>query len=106
MPEEPPLRVGIVGTKFMGRAHSNAWLQAPRFFELPRSVELRAACGRDCATAEEFARRWGWQDVEADWRGLVARDDIDLIDVCLPQAMHASVAIAAAEAGKHVLCEK
>jgi predicted dehydrogenase len=106
MPEASPLRIGIAGTKFMGRAHSNAWLQAPRFFDLPRPIELRAACGRNRVAAEEFARRWGWQSVESDWRALVARDDIDVIDVCVPQALHATVAIAAAEAGKHVLCEK
>ncbi len=106
MPEASPLRIGIAGTKFMGRAHSNAWLQAPRFFDLPRPIVLRAACGRDHMAAEEFARRWGWQSVETDWRALVTRDDIDLIDVCVPQALHATVAIAAAEAGKHVLCEK
>jgi predicted dehydrogenase len=106
MPEASPLRIGIAGTKFMGRAHSNAWLQAPRFFDLPRPIVLRAACGRDHMAAEEFARRWGWQSVESDWRALVARDDIDVIDVCVPQALHATVAIAAAEAGKHVLCEK
>jgi predicted dehydrogenase len=106
MPEASPLRIGIAGTQFMGRAHSNAWLQAPRFFDLPRPIELRAACGRNRMAAEEFAGRWGWQSVETDWRALVARDDIDVIDVCVPQALHAAVAIAAAEAGKHVLCEK
>ena len=104
MPEAFPLRIGIAGTRFMGRAHSNAWLQAPRFFDLPRPIELRAACGRDRVATEEFARRWGWQSLETDWRRLVARDDIDVIDVCVPQALHAAVAIAAAESGKHVLC--
>jgi predicted dehydrogenase len=106
MPEPSPLRIGIAGTKFMGRAHSNAWLQAARFFDLPRPIELRAACGRDRKASEEFARRWGWRSVETDWRALVARDDIDVIDVCVPQALHAAVAIAAAKSGKHVLCEK
>ena len=90
----------------MGRAHSNAWLQAPRFFDLPCPIELRAACGRNRAAAEHFARRWGWQSVETDWRSLVARDDIDVIDVAVPQSLHAAVAIAAAQAGKHVFCEK
>ncbi len=106
MPEPSPLRIGIAGTKFMGRAHSNAWLQAARFFDLPRPIELRAACGQDREATEEFAGRWGWQGVETDWRALVARDDIDVIDVCVPQALHAAVAIAAAKSGKHVLCEK
>ena len=96
MPEASPLRIGIVGTSFMGRAHSNAWLQAPRFFDLLRPIELRAACGRNRAGAEDFAGRWGWQSVETDWRALVARDDIDVIDVSVPQAMHAAVAIAVA----------
>ncbi|MEX0688605.1 MAG: Gfo/Idh/MocA family oxidoreductase [Pirellulales bacterium] len=106
MSEASPLRIGIAGTQFMGRAHSNAWLQAPRFFNLPRPIELRAACGRNRTAAEEFARRWGWQSVETDWRALVTRADIDVIDVSVPQALHAAVAIAAAEAGKHVFCEK
>lgn len=106
MSETSALRIGIAGTSFMGRAHSNAWLQAPRFFDLPRPIELRAACGRNRAATEEFARRWGWQGVETDWRALVARDDVDVIDVCVPQALHATVAIAAARAGKHVFCEK
>ncbi|MGB8853085.1 MAG: Gfo/Idh/MocA family oxidoreductase [Pirellulales bacterium] len=103
MPDAAPLRIGIAGTSFMGRAHANAWLQAPRFFDLPRPIELRAACGRNRAAADDFAGRWGWQSVETDWRALVARDDID---VSVPQAMHAAVAIAAARAGKHVFCEK
>lgn len=106
MADIAPLRVGIAGTSFMGRAHSNAWLQAQRFFDLPRPIELRAACGRNRAAAEDFASRWGWQSVETDWRALVARDDIDVIDVSVPQAMHATIAIAAARAGKHVFCEK
>jgi predicted dehydrogenase len=106
MPDPRPLRIGIAGTSFMGRAHSNAWSQAPRFFDVPRPIELRAACGRDPAAAAEFARRWGWQSVETDWRALVARNDIDVIDVAVPPALHAEVAIAAARAGKHVFCEK
>jgi len=92
MPDASPLRIGIAGTSFMGRAHSNAWLQAPRFFDLPRPIELRAACGRDRRAAEDFARRWGWQSVETDWRALVARDDVDVIDICVPQALHGSSA--------------
>jgi predicted dehydrogenase len=100
------IRVGLVGTKFMGKAHSNAFLTAAKFFDLPANPVMRAVCGRDEASLKAFAERFGWQSTETDWRQLVAREDIDLIDVGSPGDTHAVIAIAAAEAGKHVYCEK
>ncbi|NRQ51583.1 Gfo/Idh/MocA family protein [Aeromicrobium stalagmiti] len=100
------LGIGMVGYAFMGAAHSQAWRTAPAFFDLPLTPELRAICGRDEAAAGEVARRFGWQSVETDWRALLTRDDIDVIDICTPGNTHAEIAIAALEAGKHVLCEK
>src|SRR5580704_12094006 len=90
----------------MGRTHSNAFLQAPRFFDLPFRPVLKAACARNQSRAEEFAANWGYQSIETDWRALVARDDIDLIDIASPNDTHAEIAIAAADAGKMVMCEK
>ncbi|RYI98767.1 MAG: Gfo/Idh/MocA family oxidoreductase, partial [Actinomycetales bacterium] len=83
-----------------------AWRTAPAFFDLPLTPELRAICGRDATAAGDVARRFGWQSVETDWRALLTRDDIDVIDICTPGNTHAEIAIAALEAGKHVLCEK
>ena len=100
------IRVAIIGTNFMGRAHSNAWLQAPRFFDLQLRPVLQVACGRNEQTLQTFARRWGWRHTETDWRKAVERDDVDLVDISLPQHLHHDVAIAAAKAGKHILCEK
>ena len=100
------LRVGIVGYNFMGKAHSNAWLKAGRFFDLPVEVVMRAACGRTEDKLRAFAKNWGWQSVERDYRKLVARDDIDLVDVCVPNNLHREVAAAALSAGKPVACEK
>ena len=103
---KPKLRIGMVGYGFMGRTHSNAFLTAPRFFDLPRQPELAAICARDRDRAEAFAANWGYESVETDWRDLVARDDIDLIDIAAPNNVHMDIAIAAAEAGKMVMCEK
>ena len=100
------LRIGMVGYGFMGRTHSNAFTQAPRFFDLGREPELTAVCARNQDRAEEFAANWGYSSVETDWRRLVERDDIDLIDIAAPNNMHHDIAIAAAEAGKMVMCEK
>ncbi|HXA62987.1 MAG TPA: Gfo/Idh/MocA family oxidoreductase [Streptosporangiaceae bacterium] len=101
-----PLRVGMVGYAFMGAAHSQAWRTAGRFFDLPAAVEMTAICGRSEDRVREAAARYGWASYETDWRALVARDDIDVVDVCTPGDSHAPIAIAALEAGKHVLCEK
>ncbi|WP_166980458.1 Gfo/Idh/MocA family protein [Paramicrobacterium fandaimingii] len=100
------LRVGMVGYAFMGAAHSHAWRTAPRFFDLPLKPELTAICGRNREAATEAAARMGWDSVETDWRELIARDDIDLIDICTPGNTHREIALAALAAGKHVLCEK
>ena len=100
------LSVAILGHRFMGRAHSNAWSQAGKFFDLPVEPELKVACGRDEADLKKFADRWGWAEIETDWRKVIERDDIDIVDISLPQHLHAEVAIAAARAGKHLFCEK
>jgi predicted dehydrogenase len=100
------LRVGMIGHAFMGRAHSQAWRSVNRFFDLPIRARMAALCGRDDARAAAAARKLGWESSETDWRAVVARDDIDLVDICTPGDSHAEIAIAALEAGKHVLCEK
>jgi len=102
----PRLRVGMVGYAFMGAAHSHAWRNAHRFFDLPLTPELTAVAGRNEAAVSAAAERLGWHSVETDWRRLLERDDIDLIDICTPGDTHPQIAIAALEAGKHVLCEK
>ena len=100
------LRIGMVGYGFMGRTHSNAFLTAPRFFDLPYQPDLTAICARNADRAKAFAENWGYQSTETDWRKLIARDDIDLIDIAAPNNMHMDIAIAAAEAGKMIMCEK
>ncbi len=100
------LGVALIGQGFMGRAHSNAWRQVKHFFEVPFDLELRAICGRDRARLEQMAATWGWQAVSTEWRAVVERGDIDLVDVATPNALHAAMAVAAAQAGKVVLCEK
>jgi myo-inositol 2-dehydrogenase/D-chiro-inositol 1-dehydrogenase len=100
------LNVGLVGYGFMGRTHSNAYLQAPRFFDLPYQPVLKAVCARNADRAKGFAENWGYQSIETDWRALVQRSDIDLIDIASPNDTHAGIAIAASQAGKMILCEK
>ena len=102
----PILNVGMVGYAFMGAAHSQAWRSAGRFFDLPLAPALTALCGRDPDGVAAAAERMGWVSVETDWKRLITRDDIDLVDICTPGDTHAEIAIAALEAGKHVLCEK
>jgi predicted dehydrogenase len=104
--DKPRLGVGMIGYAFMGAAHSQAWRTAGRFFDLPYHVDMAALGGRSADAAGAAADRLGWSSVETDWRALVARDDVDLVDVCTPGDTHAEIAIAALEAGKHVLCEK
>ncbi|HUE03591.1 MAG TPA: Gfo/Idh/MocA family oxidoreductase [Bryobacteraceae bacterium] len=101
-----PLRIGLVGYGFMGRTHSNAFARVNQFFDLPYRPVLQAVCARDAAKVAAFAEQWGYASSETDWRKLVARPDIDLIDIASPNDTHAEIAIAAAEAGKMVLCEK
>jgi len=103
-----PLNVGVLGCGFMGRAHSNAYLQVNHFFDREHQPVLKACYGReeDRDKLEAFAGRWNYESIETDWRRIVERDDIDLIDVCVPNFMHHDVVIAAAEAGKMIICEK
>ena len=103
---KPTVGVGIVGYAFMGAAHSQAWRNAPSFFDLPLQPRLAVLGGRSRDSAAAVAARFGWQDVETDWRTLIKRADVGLVDVCTPGDTHAEIAIAALDAGKHVLCEK
>jgi predicted dehydrogenase len=100
------LNIGMIGYGFMGRAHSNAFRTAPNFFDLPRRPVLKAACDRDAAKTRAFADRWGYESTETDWRALIARPDINLVDICVPNDLHAEIAVATAEAGKAVITEK
>jgi predicted dehydrogenase len=106
MAEKPSMRVAMVGYAFMGAAHSQAWRNAHRFFDLPAVPELAVLCGRDQTAVTAAAERMGWQETATDWREVIARDDIDVVDVSSPGDTHRDIAIAALEAGKHVLCEK
>ena len=101
-----PVNVGMIGYGFMGRAHSNAYRKVCNFFDLEHRPVLQAACGRDAVKVKAFADKWGYESTETDWRKLIDRKDIDLIDICTPNNSHAEIAIAAAAAGKMVLCEK
>lgn len=101
-----PLNIGMVGYGFMGRAHSNAFSQAPHFFDLPFQPVLKAACARNAEKLRPFADQWGYQSTETDWRKLIERKDIDLIDIAAPNDMHMEIAVAAAAAGKMIMCEK
>ena len=100
------LRVGIIGCGFMGRTHSNAYRRLNNFFSVQHQPVLQAACGRDRERTEAFARTWGYARAETDWRRLIEAKDIDLIDICAPNVAHKEIAIAAAQAGKMVVCEK
>ncbi len=100
------LNIGMIGYGFMGRAHTNAYRQAPKFFDLPYEPVLKAACARNKEQVQAFADNWGYEGIETDWRALVARDDIDAVDICTPNNYHHDIAVAAAQAGKMVLCEK
>ena len=101
------LRIGLVGVGFMGRTHTNGYKRVGDFFpELTHRPVLKAVCSRTAATVNAFAEQWGYESVETDWKALIARDDIDAVDICTPNNMHAEIAIAAAEAGKMILCEK
>ena len=101
-----PLRIGMIGYGFMGRAHSNGYNRVKDFFDLEYLPVLQAVAARDPAKAKAFADRWGYKRVETDWRKLVAADDIDAIDICTPNNLHAEIAIEAAKHGKAILCEK
>ena len=100
------VNIAIIGARFMGKAHSNAWGSAPKFFSLALSPVLKVACDLDPKETTDFARNWGWQEIETDWRKVVERKDVDVVDICTPTLLHQEIAIAAAQNGKHVLCEK
>ena len=100
------INIGIVGTQFMGRAHSNAWMDVDKFYDLPARPVMKAACDNVAENLEPFCQRFGWQTRETDWKKLVARDDIDVIDICTSNNVHMPIAVAAAKAGKHIICEK
>jgi len=106
MANKKKLNIGMVGYGFMGRTHSNAFLQAGRFFDLPYRPALQAVCARNAERLRTFAENWGYASIEAGWQRLVERKDIDLIDIASPNDTHAEIAIAAAQAGKMVMCEK
>jgi predicted dehydrogenase len=100
------LRIGMIGYGFMGKTHSNAYVQAANFFKSNHRPVLKALCARNIEKAKPFADNWGYESVETDWRKLIARDDIDAVDICTPNNLHKEIAIAAAKAGKMILCEK
>jgi predicted dehydrogenase len=100
------MNVGIIGYKFMGKAHSNAWSRAHQFFPMDIKPIMKVACGRHEKGLKEFAKNWGWEETETDWRKVVERDDIDIVDISVPQHLHFEIAMAALKNGKHVFCEK
>jgi len=100
------LNVGMIGYKFMGRAHSNAWLKADKFFDLKARPIMKVICGRDRSGVMNACSRWGWSQFVTDWREVVEDSTIDIIDINTPNDTHAEIAIAAAKAGKAILCEK
>lgn len=101
-----PVRIGMVGYKFMGKAHSNAYRALSMFFPEVPQPEMKVICGRDPQAVEQARKQFGWEQAETDWRRLVGRDDIDLIDINAPSNAHKEIALAAAAAGKHIFCEK
>src|SRR6266567_2456652 len=102
----PDLRVALLGQGFMGKAHSNAYAQAAHFYDLPFRIRRTLLCGRNPSSLAAMAARWGWEETSTDWRTAIDRKDIDAVDIALPNHLHPEVAIAAARAGKIVLCEK
>jgi predicted dehydrogenase len=101
-----PLNIGMIGYGFMGRAHSNGYRRVNNFFDLQYHPVLKAACARSADKIKPFADKWGYESIETDWRKLIERKDIDAIDICTPNNTHAEIALAAAKAGKMILCEK
>jgi len=100
------IRVGMIGTRFMGRAHSNALIDVQHFYDLPVRPVLQVACGRSAPDLQRFAERFGWQATETSWERLVEREDVDLVDISTSNVTHCPIAVAAARRGKHILCEK
>src|SRR5947199_5047133 len=107
MPEKPAVNVCLLGTKFMGRAHANAFLKVNKFFtDLPTQAVMHTVVGRNVEENQTFAKRWGFQNTSNDYKAAIKNPEIDLVDVTSPNNAHAEMAIAALEAGKHVACEK
>jgi predicted dehydrogenase len=100
------LNIGMIGYGFMGRAHSNAYRRVNNFFDLEYRPVLKAVCARDAKKAQAFADKWGYESIETDWRKVLERKDIDAVDICTPNNLHHDIAVAAAQAGKMILCEK
>ncbi len=103
---KPRLTIGLIGSNFMGKAHSNAWRQAGRFFDLPARLRLKTVCGRNAEKTAAAADTLGWEAATTDWRTVIADPEIDVIDIATPNDLHAEIAVAAAAAGKAILCEK
>jgi predicted dehydrogenase len=106
MQQRKKLNIAMIGYGFMGRAHSNAFHQASHFFDLPFDLKRKVICGRDKTKLQQTAAQWRWDETAADWESVVGRADIDIVDICTPNYLHEPIAIAAAQAGKMVLCEK
>jgi predicted dehydrogenase len=106
MSDKTPLNIGMIGYGFMGRAHSNAYCKVANFFDTKYQPVLKAACARSQESVQAFADNWGYETIETDWRALLERDDIDAVDICVPNNLHREIALAAADAGKMILCEK
>ena len=100
------LNVAIIGTGFMGKAHSNAWERTHKFFQLGIKPVMKVACDTETDCTTTFANNWGWENIETDWRKVVERKDVDIVDICTPTWLHQEIAIAAAQNGKHIFCEK
>jgi predicted dehydrogenase len=100
------LNVAIIGTGFMGKAHSNAWSRTHKFFQLGIKPVMKVACDTEVDCTTTFADNWGWENIETDWRKVIERKDVDIVDICTPTWLHQEIAIAAAQNGKHIFCEK
>lgn len=103
---KPTLNVCLIGQKFMGRTHSNAYMKVNKFFDLPVFPVMKTLVGRNAAELNEFAERWGWKQTSTDWKKAISDPEIQLVDIGTPNNMHAEMSIAALEAGKNVACEK
>ena len=106
MKPKKPLNIAVIGTKFMGKAHSNAWISAGKFFDLPFEPVLKVVSARDQAATENFAENWGYEEAVGDWHEIMERKDVDVVDICAPTAFHKEIVLAAARAGKQIFCEK
>ena len=100
------LNVGMIGYNFMGKAHSNAWRQAPKFFDLPADITLHTICGRSPGNVESAREQLGWRSASTDWKAVVSDPEIDIVDICTPNDSHCEIALEAARNGKAILCEK